>query len=892
MTNYSSSNNKKRQSTSRKRKKKVKNKARVIVFRVFISALLISVFAGAGAVFGAYMGIIDSVELIDSTTVVEPRNFISIVFDKDGNEIDRFTGAENRENATLDQIPLHLQHAFIAIEDERFFTHNGIDARGIARSFVETVFRNNTQGASTITQQLIKLNFMGLQRNTLTTKIQEQYLAVRYERMLEEQLGSKEAAKNYILRQYLNSVPLNHGLYGVQTAARFYFNKEVSELTLSESAVIAAITQRPTALAPTTNPERNRVRQVHVLDNMLRLGFITEEEHYYAYNDNVHDRVGQHRAQITDTDATRIRSWFADQIITEVARDLQNIGFSSQDAFDLIYSGGLRIHTTMDPNIQNILEETFLDDSFFSARDFRIDVIYFLSLRNTITGQMRHLEEEFSVREYSEIAGRIQEIQNMHLTTNMTIVADRYIPTVQPQAAMVVLDHRTGHVRGIVGGRGEKTVNRAFNRAVQATRQPGSVFKMVAAFAPAFDLGLITPGTLLMDEPFTYELPGGSYTPNNWWGSQFRGARSARYAVVHSANVMSVRLMVETGIDASFDYLSQFGFTTLVDGEVRNGQIFTDRGPALALGGLTDGVTVLETAAAFGVMANNGIYMRPTFYTRVYDHDGTILLEHIPEMHMRQVIQPTTAFMLTDTMRDSLISGTGTRARLANMASAGKTGTTQNTRDLTFAGYTPYFTAAIWYGFDKLEFLGDTANYHLDIWRHVMTLIHEDLEHRDFVMPEGLTRVEICSDSGKRVIPGLCDADIRGSRIVTDLVPINMISHDFCDIHETITIDTLTGLLASADTPEYRRFTFVGIVVDDEDLTGASHEIPRSMTMVGSTTRHPYFNAQNLDSTDDYGDGPTMDDPTTPNENIDPPTTDEPALPDDEEDGEDGPVMD
>jgi len=843
---YSRQSNRNRKKSSKQRAKKGRNKIGVLIFRICLSLAIIASFGVAGLVFGAYIGIIENADVFEDYRAVLPEDSVSIVFDRHGNEIERFIGTENREFVTLDEIPLHMQQAIIAIEDERFFEHNGIDLRSIGRALHQTAI-GNQQGGSTITQQLIKMS-RGLQANDLESKLQEQYMAIRFEQMLAEQLGSRRAAKYYILEAYLNSIPMHHNISGVQAAAHFYFGgKDISEITLAEAAVLAGITNRPSFYAPTINPENNRRRSNLVLMKMLELGFIDEYEYREAHDEleTLHDRITQFRPSASGTvtaGGQHIQSWFIDALIEQLIEDLVAIGYTRQTASHRVFNGGLRIHTTIDMDMQRIMDEVFLDESFFPQRDFHIDVTYFISIRDDITGQQYHFEENRQVPNVYAIEPFLEEVRERYLTANRTLIAERYVAHPQPQAAMIVIDQHTGFVKAVTGGRGEKTTNRAFCRATQATRQPGSVFKVPAAFAPAIDMGLMGAGTVLRDEPFSVDMGGGNiYTPGNWWGSSFRGNVTVRQAIYDSMNVVSVRAMVETGVDASFDYLLRFGFTTLVDSEVRHGRIFTDRGPATALGGLTDGVTQLEVTAAYAAMANGGIFRRPMFYTRVYDHQGEVLLSYDLDRDSHVVLRSTTAFLLTDMMKDTLTRGTGTAARFrnVNMPTAGKTGTSQNTRDQTFVGYTPHLTAGIWLGHDNDNFLNVSGDVHLILWRTVMERIHADLPFREFERPTGFAQVTICRDSGLRAVPGLCSADIRGNRAMTDLFAADLTGGRYCDIHTRATIDTATGRLANDSTPYWRRRTIVGIIVPDDAAEGV-HQIPASMAAGDTSVRINY----------------------------------------------------
>ena len=833
--NYSKENNAKQRKNAGSKKKKVRNKAVVVIFRILLSIAIIGCFAVAGIAFGAYMGIIENAPKLDEYYMVQSKSYNSIVYDQNGEEIDYFKGEENREYVSLDQIPLNMKNAIVAIEDERFYSHNGIDLRGMLRAVYTTVLKDNRQGASTITQQVIKNNIAKVQRNTLVTKLQEQYLAVKYEEQLEKQLGSKQKAKDYILEDYLNTIALNHGLNGVQTAAQYYFNKDVSELTLSECAVIAAITQRPTYYTPALHPENNKERQRVILRKMKELEFITEAEYQEALNDDVYARVSQYRNYADETN--NVHDYYSDQLIEEIVNDLvEQKNYSRALALHKVYNGGLKIYTPQDKNMQKILTDTFLDDSFFPVSDYEIDVTYNISVMNTVTNTQEHYEETATVKNREAADAFVESIKDKYLTSNKELVAERPTYVIQPQAAMVIIDPHNGHVKAIVGGRGEKTTNRGFNRATQAKRQPGSVFKVLASYAPAVDLGKIGAGSVIMDEPF-YNAKGEEW-PKNWNGV-YKGPVTAREGIYNSMNVATVRNMDNTGVDACFDYLLRFGFTTLVDGEARGGKVFTDRGLATALGGLTDGVTQLEVTAAYGTIANNGVYQKPTFYTKILDHEGQVLLEYKPEEERREVLKSTSAYILTDMMKDVLTRGTGGKARFkeVKMPIAGKTGTSTNTKDLTFVGYTPYYVAGIWMGWDKEKNINEDRGYHMLIWSHVMEEIHRNLEYKDFDKPNGITTATICLDSGKLAVPGLCDSDVRGSRTVTDIFAAGTAPTEYCDLHGSIEIDSLTGRLSDASTPSERRKTIIGIVKPDAEITNNDYEIPQSMIDGNKETR-------------------------------------------------------
>jgi len=358
----------------------------------------------------------------------------------------------------------------------------------------------------------------------------------------------------------------------------------------------------------------------------------------------------------------------------------------------------------------------------------------------------------------------------------------------QPQTAIVIMDQHNGHVLAIAGGRGEKTGNRHFCRATIATRSPGSQFKVVAAFLPGIDLGIFSAATHIEDAPFTFD-DGHSppYTPRNWWGNAWEGYASVRRAIYRSMNVVSVRAFQEVGGEVAFDYLTNLGFTTL-DGTLNNGQPFRDTHLAVALGGLTLGVTQLELAGAYASIANMGEFNRPVFYTRVLDHEGNILLEN--NHNPTRVMRAATAYLLTNMMRDTVrgVPGaTGGRANFRNlhMPIAGKTGTSQNTVDLGFTGYTPYFTASIWLGFDQQQRMRGLDTAHLDIWRIIMERVHDELElpQRDFQRPEGVMTGSICVISRQRPTDLCRSAGMAATDLfVVGTLPSGHCWHDHADV--------------------------------------------------------------------------------------------------------------
>ncbi len=742
-------------------------------FTMILTALLMVVimvgFAVCGGLVGAYVGIINSIPELGIMSI-KPGTYTSIIYDDQGTELSKLHGSENREYVTLDQIPYYLQQAVIAIEDERFYEHNGVDFQGVIRAIYSTATNQQMQGGSTITQQLIKNNVTKVTRNNFKTKIKEQYLAMKYEKELKQAYGSKEEAKNYILELYLNTIGLGHGYSGVKTAAEGYFGKEPSELTLAECACIAGITNNPSLYSPRTQPENNRRRQTIILNYMLEQGRITQEEYDDAINEDIYANIRAIDSLSESSSDTVIHSYYEDALIEQLSEDLQNkYNWSSEEANNVIYNGGLQIYSNINTNIQNIVDKEFQDDSNFPNVYYSIGADYRVSVGDNTTGEQTHSQytKYFSNQSAAEswIASKKAEIE-AGLSENEEIVAETVYYNKQPQSAMVILDYHTGEVKAIAGGRGEKTVNRGFNRATDSTRQPGSVFKILAAYAPAIDLGKITNASTIVDEPYT---TADGYSPSNWWGNSYRGAVNARTGIKNSMNIVAVKIMVETGIDLCYNYLLNFGFTTLEN----------DNHAATALGGLTNGVTQLELAAAYGTIANQGQYIKPTFYSKVLDHDGNVLLEN--EMETKQVLKTSTGYILTEMMTDTIKSGTGTKAALGDMPVAGKTGTTTDSKDLTFVGYTPYYVGSIWLGYDNYDSTVKDMNNvdqssHIVLWQKIMSQVHENLEVIDFEMPDTVVEAKVCKISGK-----LASANCPS---VTDYFDKESLGDSYCTSHK------------------------------------------------------------------------------------------------------------
>ncbi len=680
---------------------KLGKKLLLAVLNLSLLCILAAGVIGISMGFGIFKGVIDTAPSIENVQVT-PTSFSTFVYDLEGNQTAKLVSQNsNRIPVTLDMIPENLSHAFVAIEDERFYEHNGIDIKGIFRAAYVGISNgfHFSEGASTITQQLLKNNvFTDWTSETgfadsMKRKIQEQYLAIEL---------TKTMSKDDVLLNYMNSINLGQNTLGVQAASLRYFNKSVNSLTLSECAVIAGITQNPSRLNPISHPDANAERRKKVLDNMLEQGYITQGEYDEAMADDVYSRI-----QIVNEDAEEslVNTYFVDALTDDVMNDLLAAGYNETQAFTLLYSGGLKIYSTQDPHIQAICDEVFSNEENYPA-DTRWYLNYALTIKKANGDFENHSTEMF--RAYfkeqnpsfnlifdtqEDAYTQIEEYKLAFVGSGDEVFDESVTLTPQPQVSITVEDQHTGYVVAMVGGRGAKEGSKTLNRATDTKRQPGSTFKIVAVYAPALDSAGLTLATMLNDAPFNY---ANGRPVNNWYSTGYRGPNSLRKGIIDSMNIIAVKTLTIISPQLGFDYLKNFGFTTIVDRKeiTTNGetQIFSDIQQSLALGGVTDGVTNEELNAAYAAIANGGTYIKPKLYTKVVDHDGNVILDNT-QADSRQVIKDTTAWLLTDAMVDVVTQGTGASVNFGNMAIAGKTGTTSDYNDVWFAGYTPYYTA-------------------------------------------------------------------------------------------------------------------------------------------------------------------------------------------------------
>ena len=677
-----------------------------------------------------------------------------------------YLNSENRIWTDLEDIPKYLQKAAIAIEDKRFEKHHGVDWKGTTRAIVYTLFGKNVQGGSTITQQLVK-NVTGDNEVTVKRKITEIYRALELEKRYE---------KDEILEAYLNEVFFGQSCYGVVTASRMYFNKDVSDLTLAECASLMGITNNPSMYDPTLSSwtrENNRERQLTILGAMLEQEKISQEEYdeakaedivfsngftisgKYVGSDGTATEPEPDEPSTDDTESPADEeeptikgrySWFTEAMIGDVAdalvekygitdkvRDNGTTYTAYEQAWDMVHGKGYKIYTTQNPKYQKIAE----------------DVCYDLS--------------------------------NIPYTSSYTNSAGEQVED-QLQIALTIVDPTNGYVVAMIGGAGEKQADRVWNWAVNA-RQCGSAIKPVSTYAPALDDGTINGASVIDDYPML--LNGDVWPRNANW--RYQGLTALHKALAQSLNTCAVRTNLAYGVDRSYEFLvNKLGFENLT---------YTDSQQVgnMALGGFEKGVTTEEMAAAYAAFVNEGVYTKPRTFVRVEDANGNVILEN--EAQSTVAMKNTTAAIINHLLQEAALNGTGYEAQFSGMHIAGKTGSTNSNKDRYFVGYTPYYSCAVWAGYEHNQRIVASGNPCSAIFRKVMSAIHEELPDKDFFSCAGLTSVAVCADSGMLASEN-CALDVRGSRVYTALVAADNAPTSVCTMH---TAPSYTVNMADSD---------------------------------------------------------------------------------------------
>lgn len=799
-----------------------------LVLVLFTVGIILSVSLG----YGIFKGIIDAAPEIDVASI-EPSGYATMVYDSKGNLTETLVkSGSNRLEATYEELPQCLIDAFVAIEDSRFWSHHGVDLRSMIRAAVGILTNNPAGGGSTLTQQLIKNNiFAGGNEDSfgekLERKLQEQYLAIQLEKIMDKEI---------ILKNYLNTINLGNNTLGVKSAAKRYFGKDVSDLTLSEATVIAGITQNPTKYNPLSekgqknNEEKRRV----ILQYMYEQGKISKEDQEEALADDVYSRI--QNVDLVAQESQNPYSYFTDELTEQVMTALQEkLGYTESQASNLLYAGGLSIYTTQDPDLQAIVDEEVNNPDNYDVVYYSVD--YRLSIQHedeTVTnysdetmktyyrtdlGQTSY-DGLFKTKEEADAA--IAAYKSAMTKEGDTVLGEVVYYILQPQISFVLMDQHTGYVKAVNGGRGTKEISLSLNRATNTLRQPGSTFKVLTAFAPALDTCGATLSTVYYDAPYTV----GQKTFRNWYSKKgYMGYSTIRDGIVYSMNIVAVRCMMETVTpQLGVEYARNFGITSLTE---------TDYNAATALGGITKGVSNLELTGAYAAIANGGIYTKPVFFTKILDHNGKVLLENEPQT--KRVLKDSTAFLLTDALAESMessrmyaspgvnLNSTSVPANIPGMSNAGKSGTTTSNVDIWFVGYTPYYTAGIWSGCDdnqKISAIGSSTSYHKRIWKQIMARAHEGLADTGFPVPDSIETASVCRKSGMLPNPGVCEADPRGSAVYTEYFAKGTVPTQVCDHHVAITVCGESGGLPTEFCPLESRHSRTVLVTPEGESGG------------------------------------------------------------------------
>ena len=741
-----------------KKNKKANPKRKKIIKRVLIGFLLTMLIL-AGIAFGILYGIVKEAKLDVADLALEFEN--SVVVDKDGDTIAVLSGDEYREFISISEMAEYLPIAFVSIEDERFYDHMGVDLKRTIGATAKYVLSKIGIGSSdyggSTITQQVVKNITKEKDRTWQRKVKEIARAYYIE---------KELSKDQILELYLNLIYMggNTNIYGVEVASNYYFSKSAKDLDLAECAFLAGINNTPNSYDPfiednSENLEKIKTRTLTVLNKMNELGKIKSQEEYEAAVAKVEEGLPFKKGTIVET----VYSYHTDAAIMQIINQLMEEKDLNYDAAKLyLYSGGFTIYTTQDSDLQNLMNEEAQKSKYI----------------NTKNGQ-------------------------------------------QSQAGMVLLDHKTGYVLGVIGGLGEKTTALGFNRGTQLVKQTGSSMKPLAVVAPGIDSGVITAASVFDDVPYK------DFKNYNY----FKGLLTIRYAIESSQNIPMLKAIQTVGISNSLEFLHNVGFSNLDDEK--------DNNISLALGGLTHGASPLEMAAAYGAIANDGVYIEPTFYTKVVDGNGNTVLE--PNQESRTVMSSAAAYVVKEVLTQPVKTGTSTYCAISGMSVAAKTGTTNDDFDRWLCGFTPYYTAATWYGYDENRTVsGWSLSPATQIWTSIMKQAHSGLEGKTFAetRPSNVVTATVCRDSGL-LATETCKNDPRGNRTYTEYFVKGTVPTKQCETHVEVELCKDTGLLANEFCPEKESKVFITRPNSDTDTSWKSAADAKYMLTIKDTcTEH------------------------------------------------------
>ena len=772
----------------------------------FVLALCVAL-ALLGAVVGIAKAFVDTAPTLD-LAALDAQDKTSFIYDSQGNLITDYKGTEDRIMVSIDEIPEMLQNAFIAVEDARFYEHNGVDVKRIVGALVANFTSGSTQGGSTITQQLIKQTVLSSEQS-YKRKLQEAYLAMELE---------TRYTKKQILESYLNTIFLGGSYYGVRVAAYGYFGKSLDQLTLRECAMLAGLTRSPNYYNPRSNfytrntegsstPDITNNRTDYVLRQMRENGLITAQQ-YNAALDRSTASVLEKSPASTDMYAYPHYVEYAISDVVDTFLDLNGLEDTSANRYAMenkLRTGGYSVYLCLDTEIQEIVEDTLANWSSYPRLRDPSDKVY----------QSRNSD------------GTYTEIE-------------------QPQAAACVFDYRTGELKAIVGGRYKPTTRKTLNRASGMTMPVGSSIKPLTVYAPAIDLGA-SPASIAYNMPVPIsgwkDSSGKDSWPKNYGGGGYKGPQSFRSALRNSYNTAAAQiLMTYVGVSRSVEYLHLMG---IPDKNI-NADPF-----GLALG--SSGLTPVQMAVAFGTIANKGVYQQPLSFSRIVDSNGNVVVDMHQQQDRHQVFKPSTAYLVVDMLKGAVQSGTGTKAKISSQVVAGKTGTNSDSKGVFFAGMTGWYSGSVWIGHDNYKALSSKAtggNAAAPLWQSFMEKIHKakNLDSREIIdgtpSDYNLVRVTTCGVSGQ-LATDACYNDVNGYKTITDYWSADSVPTAYCSMHKSVSVCTESGLLATDYCPSYSVETR-GIV-----LIPRGHPLYDYIDAYGDTIRKYLGEFATLKSTND-----------------------------------------
>ena len=772
----------------------------------FVLALCVAL-ALLGAVVGIAKAFVDTAPTLD-LAALDAQDKTSFIYDSQGNLITDYKGTEDRIMVSIDEIPEMLQNAFIAVEDARFYEHNGVDVKRIVGALVANFTSGSTQGGSTITQQLIKQTVLSSEQS-YKRKLQEAYLAMELE---------TRYTKKQILESYLNTIFLGGSYYGVRVAAYGYFGKSLDQLTLRECAMLAGLTRSPNYYNPRSNfytrntegsstPDITNNRTDYELRQMRENGLITAQQ-YNAALDRSTASVLEKSPASTDMYAYPHYVEYAISDVVDTFLDLNGLEDTSANRYAMenkLRTGGYSVYLCLDTEIQEIVEDTLANWSNYPRLRDPSDKVY----------QSRNSD------------GTYTEIE-------------------QPQAAACVFDYRTGELKAIVGGRYKPTTRKTLNRASGMTMPVGSSIKPLTVYAPAIDLGA-SPASIAYNMPVPIsgwkDSSGKDSWPKNYGGGGYKGPQSFRSALRNSYNTAAAQiLMTYVGVSRSVEYLHLMG---IPDKNI-NADPF-----GLALG--SSGLTPVQMAVAFGTIANKGVYQQPLSFSRIVDSNGNVVVDMHQQQDRHQVFKPSTAYLVVDMLKEAVQSGTGTKAKISSQVVAGKTGTNSDSKGVFFAGMTGWYSGSVWIGHDNYKALSSKAtggNAAAPLWQSFMEKIHKakNLDSREIIdgtpSDYNLVRVTTCGVSGQ-LATDACYNDVNGYKTITDYWSADSVPTAYCSMHKSVSVCTESGLLATDYCPSYSVETR-GIV-----LIPRGHPLYDYIDAYGDTIRKYLGEFATLKSTND-----------------------------------------